>query len=254
VRRIVSSPRKRRLLVRSVALVVVVGGIVGVSLWLSGIEQPEKRPEASVGPALTVKEEPSVRLTASLRAEAETVITRFVQTAVLRRELAVAWELASPALQKTTSYDSWLRGDLPGVFPVSPSQYQATDIRLVVAHAKDALFNVIVIPKPSAPIGAITASVRLARIGDRWLVDSWGTSGMLPGANSRTEGPRPTSSTVSATTESPISIKGKLSPLWFLVPAAIFALIVFVPLTIFAGNRTRERRASRRWDRENPRL
>lgn len=232
----------------------VVGGVAGGAVWLAAIQQPPKRPAASSAPAATVREEPRVRLTAQSRVQAEAVITRFVQTAVLRRDLEVAWGLASAAMRKGVTHAEWLSGSLPGVFPVTPADYAGQDVRLLFAHPGEAVFDVVVIPKQTSAIGPVVSTVWLTREGGKWLVDAWGTRAMLPGASARAEGPWPTRTTATGSPEKPSAgLKGKLSPLWLVVPGIVFALIVLVPLALYMTNRGRERRAARRWEREGRR-
>lgn len=202
-----------------------------------------RRPTTGSAPAQTVENTSTVRLDPPSRAAAEQVIARFVRTGVLRRDLEAAWSLASPALKRTTSRTVWLRGDLPGVAPFPASAYAGRDIRFLYADSSTATFDVVVLAKPSTGQGTLVSTVVLRSRGERWLVDSWATTRVLPTV---TDDPGE-STTTTATLPAPAGLKGRLSPLWFIVPAILLGLIAVVPVAVLVGNRMRDRREERRW-------
>jgi hypothetical protein len=99
------------------------------------------------------------------------VALEFVNTAVARKNLARAWDLAAPELKHDTTRDEWLAGTLRVVpYPVA----QATVMLHAVSSFTDtARFNVTFLPKPGTKVDPQTFLLDLRKVGDSWLVSAW---------------------------------------------------------------------------------
>jgi hypothetical protein len=225
-----------------------VGIAVGVSaiLW-SNTGQSNATP-ISNAPAEVYRIR-DLRFTGARKREVEATVSRFVQTAVLRRNLAAAWKLASPNLRSGVKYEQWVHGDLPVVaFP--RSAYAGASWKLDYAHSDDIVFDVLIASKADA-ISTGVFALELKPYGRararRWLVESWvprnvlGT-GAAPVASSKPARPAG-SRQAAAPPPAPLPDQG-ISKIWLLIPGVFVGLILLVPLG-FAFSGWRARRAYR---------
>jgi hypothetical protein len=99
------------------------------------------------------------------------VALEFVQTAVARKNLARAWDLAAPELKRDTTREEWLAGTMRVVpFPVA----QATVMLHAVSSFTDiARFDVTFLPKSGTKIKPRTFLLDLRNVDGRWLVSAW---------------------------------------------------------------------------------
>ena len=95
VSRLLSSPRFRRRLLRWGSVAAAAGIVVFVGIrWAN---TADKLPKASGGPVQTVPPVPrTVRLTPAAQNQVRAIAEHFIQTAVYRRHLDEAWDLAAP--------------------------------------------------------------------------------------------------------------------------------------------------------------
>jgi hypothetical protein len=99
------------------------------------------------------------------------VALEFVHTAVARKNLARAWDLAAPELKRDTTREEWLAGTMRVVpYPVA----QATVTLQVVSSFTDvAQFNVTFLPKPGTKADPQTFLLDLRKVDGRWLAGAW---------------------------------------------------------------------------------
>jgi hypothetical protein len=192
----------------------------------------------------------TIRLTPAMRREVDATVDEFVRAAVLRRDVARAWELAAPALRIGASRSEWMRGELP-VFPY-PADPERTAWDVDYADEVEVALNVTLVAREGVadPPEVFGVSLRPVRRGGerRWLVSTWFPRGSVsqpepppPAASSR---PQPTAQEREAARR---ASEGQIDRVWWLVPAGILALIVIGPLAYFAALRLRtalRRRAS----------
>ena len=96
---------------------------------------------------------------------------RFVDAAVLRKDLRAAWRLSAPALRRGVTRSEWLAGTLP-VVPSPPSVFRHVSFITVRARARDVLL-----------LANRDYFIELVPVGGRWLVSYWaqrGHTGPLP--------------------------------------------------------------------------
>ena len=163
------SPRKRRLTLW-VGSAVLLGAIaVGVSVYLGQTAETTADASPASGPAQIE----SPQKAAPLDPAARRVASRFLATAVARRNLAEAWELATPEVRAGVTRAQWLRGELPvAPFPVdvAKSLYQVD-----ASYEDKALLTVFVQPRKGS--GTEKGSVYKVTVvkqgfgeGARWIV------------------------------------------------------------------------------------
>jgi hypothetical protein len=250
VKGVLASYRWRRRLIWLTATVAFVVGAVVV-----GVRWSNTAPQEAVAPSggpLKVDYSPprKVRLTLRDKAAALAVASRFIDTAVARKDVDRAWGLVTPTLRAGYTRKQWDTGDLPGIppFPVASARWA-----LQFSDAKGVGFTMALFPKGGANQNATVFMIGLHTVGSRkhrrWLVDNWqpapitasqvasggggGTGGVLEQATPR----------VSAT-----SGKAKESPIWLLLPVGLLSLIVLVPGGIAGVNWYRGRRARALFD------
>jgi hypothetical protein len=192
-------------------------------------------------PADVYREPKPARMTPARRAALTDTIDHFVEAAVLRRNPAEAWRLASPQMRAGQTEKEWARGELP-VQPYSSDRFALADWQPVYSYVNLVGADVRVMPKEGAGGYIQVYSVEL--VADRrhgrteWLVDSWYPAKVVPAidatvrraaAKKRKEASSRRGRQVAAPKpyEEP---KGRLGAVWLLVPAAIFALLLAIPL------------------------
>ena len=175
-------------------------------------------------------------------------IDRFVASAVVRRNLDAAWELASPEMRAGVTRSDWNRGELP-VVPYPAEAIEAVDWQLGYVDREAVIVDVMIQPKKESGERVQVYSAQLSRDeqGDGWLVDSW-----IPAATLGTSKPRARPAAEQPGVVPPLAFdNARLSPWWFLVPAFFLALLVLTPaVLVLRGWRSRRRadRAYREWN------
>ena len=100
------------------------------------------------------------------------VATKFILTAVTRKDPQQAYALAGPSLRAELPIKEWRAGKLPVVYSTVGQIRKTNWENTNYAHPRDALINVIIIPKDSR---AWNAQVGLTKVGHgaraHWLVN-----------------------------------------------------------------------------------
>jgi hypothetical protein len=108
---------------------------------------------------------------ATFEAAERRVALEFVRTAVARKDLARAWDIAAPDLKASTTREEWLSGTMRVVpYPVAQAQ---TVLQVVSSFTDVARVDVSFVPKPGADAKAQTFTLDLRKIDGRWLVSAW---------------------------------------------------------------------------------
>jgi hypothetical protein len=105
------------------------------------------------------------------------VALEFIRTAVARKHLDRAWDLAAPELKQGTTRAEWLAGTLPVVpYPVEKAQVVP---HVVQSFSDRAVFDVTFFPHLRS--GATPQSFRLdlRKVGGHWLVSAWQPSATI---------------------------------------------------------------------------
>jgi hypothetical protein len=99
------------------------------------------------------------------------VALEFVATAVARRNLARAWDIAAPELKQGLSLTEWKTGTIPVVpYPVRNAR---TVLRTIGSFTDAGHLSVTFVPRPGATVPSATFTLDLRKVGGRWLVSSW---------------------------------------------------------------------------------
>jgi hypothetical protein len=124
VKRVLASYRWRRRLVGLTVTAAVVAGVVAI-----GVRWSNTAPHEAVAPkgALKIDYAPPkpVRLKLRDKAAALAVASRFIDTAVARKDVDRAWGLVTPELRAGYTRKQWDTEDLPGIppFPVASARW-----------------------------------------------------------------------------------------------------------------------------------
>ena len=121
----------------------------------------------SVASTGTSQAGPSVPLDPQARAVAK----KFVATAVARKNLDEAWNLAAPVMRQNMTLAEWETGTIPvQPYPVGKTQIQYT---VQSSHPDAATLRVVFTPPPGSSTPAGDFLITLDRSSGKWLVSGW---------------------------------------------------------------------------------
>ena len=115
----------------------------------------------------------TVKATEQQTADAVATLTRFVRSAIIRRDLASSWPLATPHMKSGTSYSDWLHGNLP-VVPYPAAAFRDAGYTLTYQYQGILGYDVLVLPnatKQGQLAGQQVYACELRDIRGSWLVD-----------------------------------------------------------------------------------
>jgi hypothetical protein len=187
---------------------------------------------------------PPIKLTRETRREVTDALVRFTSAGVARRDPTAAWDLVTRSYRAGTTRAQWQRGELP-VFPYPAVPAQARSWSLVATTPEDVTVDLVFQPPKRSKRGAIEFEAVVKPVGSgsarRWLIDSFIPIKTYPPSGTK---PKPTAKPLPPNF-TPSYPKGRLSPLWFLLPGVVLGLIVLVPVGIGVVNWRRGVRAER---------
>jgi hypothetical protein len=226
----------------------VTAGVVGGALAIGFIWPNTAPPENSKptgGPVKIAAPPKKVPLRVHERAAALAVASRFIDTAVARKNVDRAWGLVTPTLRAGYTRKQWDTANLPGIppFPVAEARW-----RLQFSDEKGIGFTMALFPTKASHQQAEVFMIGLHKVGSgkhrHWLVDNWQAapttaSQVVSGGGGSTGGVLDqVSPQVTAT-----SAKAKESPIWLLIPVGLLSLALLIPAGIAGTNWYRDRRA-----------
>jgi len=224
-------------------VVFVVGlGVAAILLPKDHGRRFERAPTGTT-PAQTVETvSEHVRLTAADRRAVNRTLVAFVRSGVTRADPAAAWDLATPAMRSGIKRKEWNSGQLP-VFPFPAHIPDEPSWYVLYSFPGDLTIDLLLQPRRGSRRGPIAFAVELKREkrDGRWLVDS-----MIP--EQAFEPSAPAKKPVKVPNGQ--GLKGTLSPLWFIVPGALLALIALVPILVLLNTWRRNRAIERRYRAE----
>jgi hypothetical protein len=124
-------------------------------------------------PAVVVRTPKTVRQAPSALASARRTLDTFVRSAVVRRNLASSWPLATAHMKIGTSHADWLDGDLP-VVPYPANAFRTFGLTLKYSYRGILGYDVLVLPKLTRAGNAAGQQVyecELHNVRGSWLVD-----------------------------------------------------------------------------------
>ena len=230
VRDFFSSPRRRR---RALKLGLLLSAGLGVALLIAFDPNTARQDKAanrfSSTPATVYKDVPQVRLARAEYFKARDVAVQFIQTAVERKHLERSCGLVTRHMMQGMTCHQWQTEDIP----VVPYNADETLSKYVFDYSfKNSIgMKVGLFPRPGTHLPPSVFRVDLERRGPhgRWLVDDWQPAGVSPSLAGGGSVPRDTFSPLAAT--------------WLLVPAAIFAFLLLIPIAVGVREWRRRRRA-----------
>jgi hypothetical protein len=238
MKRRLSSHRFRRRAVWTVAVVASLGGVAAAAV-LIGNTGTSQQTAVRNAPAWVYHEPKLHRLSERERLELLATSTKFVQTAVARRDLDRAWAMLGPDLRAGMTRKEWDTGNNT-VVPFPAVGIATWDV--LYSYEDDVAFDLSLVSEPGHDLVGKTFTIELRRDArrNRWLVASWVPKG-LAGAGQ---------SIAAASAPPPSSPRAHLSTKWLLLPLAILALIVVTPIVVVARSLLVGRRAARRYAQE----
>jgi hypothetical protein len=238
--------RVRRRLTWLGALALVAAGVAAIVVFVPS--QHAIRVGATSGPPQLVTHAQRVRLSPADRRAILRTLDRFVPAAVRREDPAAAYDLVTPSMRQGTTRAQWARGRIP-VYPYPARGTDFSGWGSLESHRNAVDLDLYLQPQRGhADTGPIVVGVALKRIGGRWLVDSF-----YPKQVFGPVAPPPPVATVIARAPELGATKGRLSPLWFVVPGVMLGLFVVVGLAFVFASLFRNRRAVRRIKLEDAR-
>ena len=114
-----------------------------------------------------------VKATAEQEAAAISTLTRFVRSAVIRRNLASSWPLATAHMKTGTSHADWLSGNLP-VVPYPADGFRTVGFTLTYQYQGILGFDALLLPnetKAGQLAGQVVYACELHDVRGSWLVD-----------------------------------------------------------------------------------
>jgi hypothetical protein len=152
------------------AVLVVVALIVFVPNTGHSYATPidEHSPAQVYHPPTTVKATPEQKAAALSR------LSRFVRSAIIRRDLASSWPLATAHMKNGTSHADWLNGNLP-VVPYPAAAFRAAGYTLKYQYKRILGYDVLVLPqetKAGRLAGQQVYACELHDVHGSWLVDA----------------------------------------------------------------------------------
>jgi hypothetical protein len=179
-------------------------------------------------------------MTPARRQTVDRILDTFVPAAVERKDPMRALPLVTPAFRSGTSRQEWGRGELP-VFPYDTRNRSFHTWTLNYSYPREMSVELLLHPAPRETLGSIAFTAVLKKTRGRWLVDSF-----VPAATFAPE--KKTPKILASPDFTPFADgrgANRLSAHWLLLPAAVLALIVLVPLGIGLAKLRRSRRAWR---------
>jgi hypothetical protein len=239
VKRRLSSPRFRRRLLWLGGGSCIAVVIAFVSIDFSNTGRSQATPIDTTKKAWVYQAPTHMRLTKHDRLELFTASTRFVRTAVARKQLDTAWEMLGPEMRAGQTRKSWDSG-FNNVVPFKADGIEAWDI--LYAYKDDVALDLsLVSGRRNAKNWAgktFTLELKRDQASHRWLVASWVPKGVGGGGTlspDRTSGPPPP------------AVTAHISARWLFVPGVFLGGVLLVLAAAAVRSVLRSRRASRRY-------
>ena len=161
-----------RLLRRSIdAVVILVVALLLVFVRNTG--HSTATPINEHGQAQVYHQPKTVKATAEQKAAAISALSGFVRSAVIRRELASSWPLATAHMKEGTSHADWLSGNLP-VVPYPAAGFRTVGFTLKYQYKGVLGYDALVLPnktKAGRDAGQQVYTCELHEVRGAWLVD-----------------------------------------------------------------------------------
>lgn len=147
--------------------------LVGViAFWQTTVRTNENKETFSNEPVQSA----STVETVPLPPEARQVVVQFIKTAVMRQNLAQAWEISGPQIRQNLTRQQWLTGNIP-VVPYPDAAVNRSPVKITWSHPTEAGLEVVLQPKVGSKEKPQLFFVGVLKRGSgsqaRWVVDYW---------------------------------------------------------------------------------
>jgi hypothetical protein len=149
--------------------VVAVGVIVGIVGWKYSNTGHSTATPLQDTPAKDVSTNPA---TVKLQPGAMKVARRFIETAVARKNLPVAYNLVTEQIRQGQSLKSWNTGNI-AVIPYPVDELKYAPMKIDFSYPREALIEVAMLPKKGAKVRPLIFQMDLVKRDGNWLVNSW---------------------------------------------------------------------------------
>jgi hypothetical protein len=265
---VLDSPRRRRRLIIAATLVV----IAVPSIYLAAHYTTSGSTENANGPNVSdsfYREPKHVPFTAANRRAVSAVLAKFIDGAVSRHDLAGTWDLAGPGLRQGSTYDDWLKGEIPIIPFAASKRGQGTWSVVNYSYRNRVGLELLLFPEErSGQLATVESEVARGRDG-RWRVDYWmitklhgpGSAAAADSSSAMSEGPpnvhklpgkkkkgaRQRAASREAAGEAASDRSGEVTRLdakWLFVPLGLISLAVLALVALGVGAWIRNRRAA----------
>jgi hypothetical protein len=139
-----------------IAVAVLVAGIVAYAVTKLSDSTPTAAPTHRAAPLAAVERKTAIE---------------FIDTAVARKNLGRAWEIAAPELKENMSLAEWKTGTIPVVpYPVGQA---VARLKVVSSFTDTAQIQVDFLPRTGSKTQAASFRLGLRNVDGKWLVSSW---------------------------------------------------------------------------------
>ena len=240
MRRLFSSPRRRRRALKVGLLLAAAGAAAALGIFFSNTGHSNETPFTKGRPYVVAPQPKSVKFTKGTQRDVMVVAAQFVATAVLRKNTVRSYDLSDRAFHQGLTRTQWATGDIP-VAPYRPEDLAVVKWKLDYSYRDRVGLVVYLQPKPTSKVGGLAINAELHRVGPpqhrHWLVDYWTPAGQQgPPPNAAAAGPL----------GPPVKTKAGLSAVWLALPIGlVFGLILLVPIVLGIRGWRRRVRADR---------
>ena len=168
-----ASHRARVRLLRRSIIAIVVLVIAFLIAFVRNTGHSTATPINQNGHAQVFRAPKTVKATPKEKAAAISTLSRFVRSAVIRRDLASSWPLATAHMKEGTSHPDWLRGNLP-VVPYPADGFRTVGFTLTYQYKGILGFDALLLPntsKAGQDAGQQVYACELHKLRGSWLVD-----------------------------------------------------------------------------------
>jgi len=233
-----SSPRRRRRLMRIGLVATVVGSAALVGILFSNTGQKNASHFRKGRPQVVAPNPTSVAFTPREQREVWLVTQQFVATAVLRNHPERSYDLTDAAFHEGMTRAQWQTGNIP-VVPYPRKALAVVKWKLDYSYKDRVGLKISFQPKRTATVGGMVFNIELHRGGApghrRWLVGYWTPAGL--------ESPAPVAHGPVGAVSAP---RAGLGAAWLVVPVGlVVGLILLVPTVLLVRGWRRRVRADR---------
>jgi hypothetical protein len=150
---------------------LLIAGVVAFSIaWLGRDTSPSAKSQPAAVQQGSGAAQQDARKSVPFDPKARAVAVEFLQTAVPRKNLRAAWEIAHPELRQDWTLKRWLTGEIPVQY------YPTGDVELATfkideSYSDEAMIEVALLPPEKSEIKPQIFFVGLKKLDGKWLVN-----------------------------------------------------------------------------------